>query len=116
MMMYLKSKLNRFYFYRYLAYKFHRRSVLRDPKTEANRSYYPFFKKDIDWVKPKNLIEKIDWLQLNTDTSLWTKCADKYLVREYVKECGYEKHLPKLYGKWDNAKNIDFTSLPQSFV
>ena len=108
--------LNIFYIYRYLAYRKHKYDVTKNFKKEADRCYYPFFKKKIDWENPNNLIEKIYWLQLNSDTSLWTKCADKYVVRDYVKECGYEDALPKLYGKWDNAKDIDFNKLPSSFV
>lgn len=87
-----------------------------NPKISANINFRHVFKRNINWNNPKNLIEKINWLQLNSDTSLWTKCADKYLVRDYVKECGFEDALPKLYGKWDNAKDIDFEKLPNSFV
>ncbi len=112
----IKSILNKFFFYRYLAFKKHKWDVEKNPKGEANRVYYPFFKKKINWENPKNLIEKIYWLQFNSDTSLWTKYADKYLVRDYIKECGYEENLPQLYGKWDNADDIDFGELPNSFV
>lgn len=55
-------------------------------------------------------------MQFNNDTSLWTKYADKYLARDYIKECGYTANLPKLYGKWDSADEIDFNELPESFV
>lgn len=96
--------------------KIYKISVLKNPKVEANRTYYSVFKKNINWDNPKNLIEKIYWLQFNTDTSLWTKCADKYLVRDYVKECGYENNLAKLYGKWDIIDDIDFLKLPRQFV
>jgi hypothetical protein len=99
-----------------LAYKKHKRVVLKDPKKEADRAYSIYFKKKINWDNPKNLIEKIYWLQFNTDTSLWTKYADKYLVRDYIKECGFQEHLPELYGKWDNPEDIDFKKLPDSFV
>lgn len=65
---------------------------------------------------PKNLIEKIIWMQFHSDTSLWTECADKFRVRSYVKRKGLEKILPKLFGQWDKADDIDFDSLPQKFV
>lgn len=42
--------------------------------------------------------------------------ADKYLVRNYVKERGLEHTLTKLYGVWDDAKKIDFDALPQGFA
>ncbi len=45
-----------------------------------------------------DLNEKINWLAFNTDTSNWTRLADKYLVREYVKSKGLEHILTKLYG------------------
>lgn len=69
---------------------------------------------DID--NPKNLYEKIAYLSFRTDTSVWSKLADKVAVRSYVKECGFEDNLVKLYGVWDNADDIDFSCLPQSFV
>ena len=86
------------------------------PKYLANVTYKSIFKKDINWENPSNLIEKIYWLQLNTDTSLWTLCADKYRVRNFVKEKGCGELLNKLYGVWKNANDIDFDTLPNSFV
>lgn len=55
-------------------------------------------------------------MQFHTDTSLWTKCADKYQVGDYVKSKGLESLLIKIYGKWDSADEIDFDMLPDSFV
>jgi hypothetical protein len=112
----IKQFFNQFHWYKLIAYKFQKISVLKNPKAEANRAYYTVFKKNIDWDNPRDLVEKINWLQLHTDTSLWTKYADKYLVRDYVKECGYEDNLPDLYGKWENVDNIDFSVLPDEFV
>jgi hypothetical protein len=47
---------------------------------------------------------------------MWTRCADKYRVREYVKECGCSEILVPLYGVWENAADIDFDKLPEKFV
>ena len=71
---------------------------------------------DINWDDPQDLNEKINWMKLYGDTSEWPRLADKYLVREYVKERIGEKYLTKLYGCWDNADDIDFSSLPEKFV
>lgn len=101
---------------RELVYLKYKHSALRDPKAEASREYKLFFGKDIDWDNPKDLVEKIYWLEHNTDTSLWTLCADKYRVRSYVEEHGLGDMLPKLYGHWDRAEDIDFDSLPNQFV
>lgn len=90
--------------------------VWLSPEYVANRTYRGVFGKDIKWDNPTNLIEKIYWLQFNSDTSLWTKCADKYRVRDYVVEKGCGNILNELYGNWDDVEDIDFDSLPNSFV
>jgi hypothetical protein len=38
------------------------------------------------------------------------------LVRKYVEEKGCSDILNELYGKWDDANNIDFSTLPDQFV
>lgn len=90
--------------------------INKDVKIIPNNIYKRVFDKNINWDNPTNLIEKIYWMQLYTDTSLWTKCADKYLVREYVKEKVCEDSLNTLYGRWENANEIDWKKLPERFV
>lgn len=90
--------------------------AMKDPREVANITYKSVFGKDINWEHPTNLIEKIYWLQLYTDTSLWSVCADKYRIREYAVQKGIIDLLPKLYGRWENPKDIDFDKLPKSFV
>lgn len=112
----IKSLIRRIYAdYLYYQYK---RIYEKDPREAAyglyDRIYGNHDNFDID--NPKSLLEKITWLELNTDTSLWTLCADKYRMREYIKQCGLEDYLPQLYGHWDNPDDIDFRSLPQKFV
>lgn len=82
----------------------------------ASLLYYDRLHRRINWRHPKDLNEKINWLSFKTDTSMWTRCADKYRVREYVKECGCEEILVPFYGVWEKASDIDFESLPNSFV
>ncbi len=86
------------------------------PKGLANEFHKGIVGYDIDWKNPKTLNEKINWLKIFSDTSEWTRLADKYLVRDYVKERIGEKYLVKLYGVWQNADDIDFDSLPNKFV
>lgn len=69
-----------------------------------------------NFSNPKDINEKILWLSFFTDTFLWTTLADKYAVREYVKDHGEEDILVPLLGKWDNAEDIYFDSLPDKFV
>lgn len=65
---------------------------------------------------PKTLEEKIIWLELNTDTSEWTTCTDKYAVRQWLKDRGSEAISNELYGQWYDANDIDFDKLPNQFV
>lgn len=71
---------------------------------------------DIDWKNPRDLNEKINWQKFYSNTSEWTRLADKYLARDYIAEKLGEDVLPKLYGVWEKAEDIDFTSLPDKFV
>lgn len=87
-----------------------------DPKKLANLLYKRKSGRDINWDNPTDLNEWINWLKFNADMSEWARLADKYAVREYVKERGLEDILVKLYGVWENPDDIDFASLPVSFV
>lgn len=87
-----------------------------NPKIPISFTYRIRIKKHINWKNPQNLIEKIAWMELNTDTSLWTLCADKYRVREYVEKCGCGQYLNELLGVWRNPNYIDFDTLPPEFV
>lgn len=69
-----------------------------------------------DFEHPKDINEKINWMKFFGDTSQWPLLADKYRVREYVKECGFEDCLIPLIGKWDSVDEIDWDKLPQQFV
>lgn len=86
------------------------------PKLLVTLLYRLAFKKWIDWNNPKNINEKIQWLKFYSDTTLWTKLADKYLVREFIKERGCSSILVKLYGVWENPSMIEWDNLPNSFV
>lgn len=70
----------------------------------------------IDRKNPRSLYDKIYWLCFNTDTSLWSKLADKYVVRAYVAEkCGQDI-LTNLYGVYNSIEEIDYSKLPNKFV
>ena len=71
-------------------------------KYVLSKYWYRDFNYQLDWSNPKDLNEKIQWLILNSDTSEWSRLADKVAVREYVKE--------------KDARDIDFDSLPNKFV
>lgn len=113
----IKSIIKKTFFPLYYIYKKAQYNYAKNnPKKWADKVHKRNFGYTIDWDNPRDLNEKIRWMQFNTDTSLWTTLADKYKVREYIETKGYEKILVKLYGKWDKADDIDFDKLPPSFV
>ena len=85
----------------------------------ATRIKYRYnFHRGIHLRNPRTLDEKIQWLKLNTyrDNPLVTQCADKYLVRAYVEECGCGGILNDLLYVWDHPSQIEWDRLPESFV
>ena len=88
----------------------------KHPVTLVKLRYLVRFKKFPNLKEPKDLNEKILYLKLYTDTTEWIRLADKYRVREYVKERGLEQYLVGLLGVWYDAKDINFETLPKSFI
>ncbi len=72
--------------------------------------------KKLDLNNPKDFNEKIMYLMLAEFSEKETECADKYLVRKYVKSKGLENNLTKLYKKYNKASEIDFKELPNKCV
>lgn len=75
------------------------------------------FGRKLDLKHPTTLADKVSWIELHTDQTLESKLTDKYAVRAYIAEQGLEDILvPQVGGPWTNANQIDFDSLPCSFV
>lgn len=81
-----------------------------------NIFYYFKTKRFINFKNPKRFTEKIQVYKIHYKNELLTKTADKYGVREYIKEKGLEDILNEIYGVYENPKDIDFSSLPNEFV
>lgn len=73
-------------------------------------------KGQMDWENPVTFCQKIQWQKLFLREPLFVKCADKYAVRDYLREKGLEGLLVTLYGVWDSADDIDWDALPEKFV
>lgn len=82
----------------------------------ARMYYYYRTGKRLDYRHPKDINEKLMWLSRYWQHPLKTQCADKYLVRDYIKGLGYECILVPLIGVWDNVNEINFSNLPNQFV
>lgn len=85
-------------------------------KKVIDKCFFKRFQRTINWETPQDYNEKINWLKLYSDTSVWTKLADKYAVRDFIKAKGLEHILVPLYGCWTRVDDIDFDSLPKQFV
>lgn len=88
------------------------------PKLNTEVVFLLKYKHPINLKHPKILDEKIQWLKLNSylGNKLVTKCADKFEVRKYVKSCGCERILNKLYFACDSVDEINWDQLPNKFV
>lgn len=90
--------------------------IRRYPKFILSLRYRKALGRRLEIKNPQSFYDKIFWLSCNSDTQMWSKLADKYAVREFIKEKIGEEYLPKLYGVFDSAKDVDFSKLPNSFV
>jgi hypothetical protein len=86
------------------------------PVLRSKRLYKSAFGRPLDLRNPKSLNEKLMWLKLFWRHPLISKCADKYAVRQYVKECHCESALNVLYGVYDTVDHIEWDQLPNRFV
>ena len=66
--------------------------------------------------EPKTFNEKLQWLKLYGRNHLYTKLADKYEVREYIKDKIGEEYLIPLLGVYNTFDEINFDELPNEFV
>ncbi len=88
----------------------------RFPVATVKIRYWLRFRHFPNLEAPNDLNEKILYLKLYSDTTLWTHLADKYSVRQYVESCGLSSILIPIYGAWDNEEDIPFDKLPQTFI
>lgn len=82
----------------------------------AKMHYFQKRGKELNLETPQTFDEKLWYLKLHNRDPLLKKCTDKYLVREYVKECGLGHILNALYGVYDRFEDIDFSKLPDKCI
>lgn len=70
----------------------------------------------LDLSNPVTFTEKLNWMKIYYRDDLIPLCADKYTVRQYIKDCGYEELLNDLLWEGFDAKEIPFDKLPDQFV
>ncbi len=90
-------------------------SLLPD-KIYLKRLYKKKTGQDLNLKNPVTFNEKLNWLKLYNRRPEYTMMADKYRVREYIKEKIGEEYLVPLLGVYDKVEEIDFDDLPNQFV
>lgn len=90
--------------------------LLKSDESYAKWFYKLYTGKVLNLEKPKTFDEKVWWLKLNNRDPLLTRCSDKVLVREYVKECGLEKILIPEVAVYNKAKDIDFSVFKEEVI
>ena len=78
--------------------------------------YYKYQHEQLDWENLRTWSQKIQWVKLYDKDPRKTICADKYAVRDWVKDKIGEEYLIPLLGVWDKYSDIDFEKLPEKFV
>lgn len=96
----------RFHFYRALG-----------ARKLADYLYRREFGRPMNWQSPRDLNEWINWLSFYTDTTGWSRLADKLAVRRYVAGKGFADILIPLLKTWDKPDDLlSFDNLPDRFV
>lgn len=65
---------------------------------------------------PKDLSEIVMSEIISGKIKDYAQYVDKIKVRDYIESKGLGRYLPKVYGIWENANEIDFDSLPDKFA
>ena len=72
--------------------------------------------KPLNLKNPKSFNEKLQWLKLYNRKPEHTLMVDKLKVKDYVASLIGEEYIIPTLGVWENAKDVDFNSLPDKFV
>ncbi len=78
--------------------------------------YFAMTGKNLRLNPPTDFNEKLQWLKLHYHNPLIVTCADKWAVREFVKERIGEKYLAECIGVYDDVDKIPIDELPDKFV
>ena len=69
-----------------------------------------------DLDNPRTFNEKIQWLKIYWRNPLITQCADKVLVRDYIKNQIGEEYLVDVISTFDSPAQINYDALPDKFA
>lgn len=87
-----------------------------DYKEEISNIYFEVFGKKMDWENPQTYNEIINWEKLYCNDLRRGVLSDKYRVRNWVKEKIGSGYFTKIYGVWENPRDIEYRKLPLKYV
>lgn len=65
---------------------------------------------------PQTYNEKLQWIKLYYRKPIMSVMADKYAAKQYIENIIGDEYVVKNYGVWEHFNDIDFSTLPESFV
>ena len=74
------------------------------------------FKRKLNLDNPVTYNEKLQWLKLYYHNPIHTLMADKYAVKDYVKNIIGEEYIISTLNVWERVEDINWDALPQQFV
>lgn len=78
--------------------------------------YRELLEKKLDLKNPRTFNEKIQWLKLYDRKNIYVNMVDKLVAKNYVKNISEEINIIPTLGVWKCFDEIDFDTLPDSFV
>ncbi|MBQ7257020.1 MAG: glycosyl transferase [Abditibacteriota bacterium] len=78
--------------------------------------YKEHYGKVLNITHPKTIAEKNQWMKLYYRDPLFVLMSDKYRNRFYIEKVTGKDYSVPLLGVWKKFEDIDFSSLPKSFV
>ena len=74
------------------------------------------FHRKLDWSSPQSFNEKLNWQKLYNRNPLYTRLADKYEVKDIIRNIIGDNYIVPNYGVWDKFEDIPFEEMPDQFV
>lgn len=85
-------------------------------KIMLSLQYRVKLRRKLNWKDSKRFTEKIQKYKIKYKNPILPILVDKYEVKRYLNELGFEKYVAELYGVYESFDEIDFDKLPNEFV
>ena len=85
-------------------------------RLHIERAFESTFGYPLNWDEPRTLNEKINWMKLHYRDPRQRIAADKYAVRDFVRDVIGEEYLIPLIRTYQRAHDIRLAELPDAFI